>query len=354
MDFWQNLNFSSANEDGETECRALVGARRILCLTGSGTRPLDMLLADSDAVIALDVNPAQTALLALKVAAIDRFDYEDLLGFLGIADGAPRRAMYQDLRPRLDDTTRRYWDRHSRLIDRGVWHAGKWERLLWWNARVLGLFHGRSIARLMSAPTLADQDRIWRERFGSRGLRQIIGMIGRDWVWTWIMREPGGAFLPPPSEVVRRLSDDFARAAAQHLFRESDFATLIFQGRHVPGPALPLHLRRESYDLVRQRLPRLRLVQGGLTDLVALGIDRVDGFSLSDFGSYCGPEAYAACWQGIVAAAAPDARFCERIFMNDLALPLARIAEDSAASAALTQSDRAIVYRIRAGTIRPA
>ena len=352
MDFWQNLNFSSANEDGETECRALTGAKRILCLTGSGTRPLDMLLTEAEEVIALDVNPAQNALLALKLAAIERFEYDDLLGFLGIAESLERRTQYQALRPQLDAATRAYWDRHLRQIDRGVWHAGKWEKLLWWNAQLLRLFRGRSIDQLLSAPTLAEQERIWRERFDDSGLRRILGMIGRDWVWKWVMREPAGEFLPEPREVVRRLATDFARAAASHLFRESDFAMLIFRGYHVPGPALPLHLRKENYDRLREGLPRLRVVQGGLTDLTVQGLDQIDGFSLSDFGSYCSPAAYAACWSVIMAAAAPEARYCERIFMNDLALPFAQIIEDKAASASLSQSDRAIIYRIRTGMIR--
>ena len=353
MDFWKSLNFSSANEDGETECLALAGARRILCLTGSGTRPLDMLLSDSDEVIALDVNPAQNALLALKIAAIQQFDYDDLLGFLGIAENPFRRRLYAELRPRLDETARAYWDSRLRLIDKGVWHTGKWEKLLRWNARFLRLIKGRSIDRLMAAPTLAVQEQIWRERFDGAGLRGVIGMIGRDWVWKWVMREPAGEFLPEPSEVVRRLSADFARAAGSHLFRDSDFATLIFRGVHVPGPALPIHLRKENFDHIRQNLPKLRIVEGGLTNLADLGLTAFDGFSLSDFGSYCNASAYAACWQGVMNAAAPDAKYCERIFMNDLALPFPQITEDNAASARLTQSDRAIIYRIRTGTIRP-
>ena len=351
MDFWHNLNFSSANEDGETEVRALAGAKRILCLTGSGTRPLDMLLAGGDEVIALDVNPAQNALLALKIAAIAQFDYDELLGFLGIGDSRARRKQYELLRPRLTETARAYWDDHLRQIEHGVWHAGKWENLLLWNARVLRLLRGRFIDQLMSAPTLAAQQNIWRARFDDTGLRRLIGLIGRGWVWKWVIREPGGEFLPEANEVVRRLSAAFARASGSHLFRDSDFATLILRGKHRANTALPLHLRQETYAHIRQNLHRLRLVQGGLTDMTALGIAQIDGFSLSDFGSYCSPTAYASCWQGIMAAAAPNARYCERIFMNDLPLPFAQITEDCAASASLSQSDTAIIYRIRAGSI---
>ena len=110
---------------------------------------------------------------------------------------------------------------------------------------------------------------------------------------------------------------------------------------------------RDSYNTVRERLSKIRVVEGGLADLGTLGIKEVDGFSLSDFGSYTGPDVYAACWNGIIASAAPGAKYCERIFMNDLDLPHAVIKEDVEMSKQLTANDKAVIYRIRAGTIEP-
>lgn len=351
MTFFRNLNFSSANEDGATEIAALAGAGRLLSLTGSGTRPLDLLMTEAEEVIALDLNPAQNALLALKMAAIAELDHGALLGFLGVAPSDSRLATYDRLRPRLAPGIRAHWDGQRRAIRGGVWYAGKWERLLRWNARALRLFRGRAIDALLAAPTVTDQARIWAERFGDTRLRGAIEMIGRDWIWRWVMREPAGEFLPPPREVGERLAADFADAAGRHLFRESDFAMLIFRGALDPEGGLPVHLRPENFARLRARLPRIRVVEGGLTDLDRLGIGEVEGFSLSDFGSYCSAEAYAACWRGIRAAAVPGARYCERIFMNDLALPFADITEDRALSDRLTRADASIIYRIRAGRI---
>ena len=351
MDFFQNLNFSSSNEDGETELAALEGASRIICLTGSGTRPLDMLLSDAEEVIALDMNPAQNALLALKMAAIESLDYAEFLEFIGIADSRSRGGFYDSIRERLSPEVRAHWDANRCLLEAGVWNAGKWEKLLRWNARFLSFFRGRAVDELMAAPTIEDQARIWRLRFSDSRLRRAIEMIGRDWIWRWVMREPAGEFLPPPREVGERLAADFERAAGSHLFRESDFATLIFRGALKPGGALPIHLRPEYYPQIRDGLPRLRIVEGGLADLASLDIGKADGFSLSDFGSYCGSDIYAACWQGVLAAAEPGARYCERIFMNDMEVPFASIKVDHALSDNLSKSDKAIIYRVRAGTI---
>lgn len=351
VDFWQNLNFSSANEDGATECQVLAGARRILCLTGSGTRPLDMLLAGAEEVIALDVNPAQNALLALKAAAIAACDHAEYLAFVGVTPSTTRLAVYDRLRPGLAADVQLYWDGRRRMIGKGLWYAGKWEKLLAWNARFLWLFRGRSVTALLAARTVEEQAQIWRTRFDDSKLRRAIEMIGRDWVWRWVMREPGGEFLPPPAEVSRRLAEDFATAAGTFLFRDSDFAMLALRGRHEAAGALPLHMLAGNYGRTRAELPKLRILQGGLTDGVALGLEEVDGFSLSDFGSYCSGAVYAACWQGAMDVAAPGARFVERVFMNDLPLPFDGLVEDRDASARLSRSDRAIIYRVRAGRI---
>jgi S-adenosylmethionine-diacylglycerol 3-amino-3-carboxypropyl transferase len=351
MSFFENLNFSSSNEDGETELEALSGAKRILCLTGSGTRPLDMLLSEADEVIALDVNPTQNALLHLKVAGIKSLDRDDFLSFLGIGPRQRTNTYYDQLREHLTPTMQEYWDRNRRLAETGVWYAGKWEKLLRWNAAVLKFFRGKALRELMEASSVEEQAKIWQQKFSDSRLRATVEMIGRQWVWKWVMREPAGNFLPSSRVVGEQLATSFEQASRRYLFRTSDFATLMLKGSLQPDLALPVHLRRENYPLIRERLSRLRIELGGLSNLTALSISDVDGFSLSDFGSYVGSEDYAACWRGILDVAAPGAKYCERVFMNDMPIPFASFFENSTMSERLTKSDKAIIYQIRAGTI---
>lgn len=72
MSFFHTLNYSSCNEDGLTELRALdvQPGDHVCCITGSGDRVLHMLLGNPDQVSAFDLNPAQNYLLELKISAI--------------------------------------------------------------------------------------------------------------------------------------------------------------------------------------------------------------------------------------------------------------------------------------------
>lgn len=351
MDFFQSLNFSSTNEDGDTENAALADCERILCVTGSGTRPLDLLMTDAREIIALDVNPAQNALLALKIAAISKLDRSRCLAFLGISPSLSRREDYTDLRQDLPAFARAFWDAQPRLIEQGIWSAGKWERLMRWNARALALFRGRAVDSLMNARTIDEQAAIWRRSFVGGPMRNAVEAFARDLIWRLFMREPSSAFLPSARQVTERLARDFERASRSFLFRDSDLATLVFRGALTADGALPAHLRVENHARIRERVGRIQILTRGIADLSVADTGPCDGFSLSDFGSYCGAADYAACWRGVMAISAPGARFCERIFLNEMPPPSPDIRIDDAASERLNRSDRSIIYRTRAGVI---
>lgn len=354
MRFFEKLNFASSNEDGQSEGTALASAQRILCLTGSGTRPLDLLLLGAEEIIAFDMNPMQNAALALKMAAIAALDQPAYLAFVGILSARNRLETYNMLRPALSPKARMLWDQRPGIIRAGLWYQGLWEKVLRFGAGATRLWRGKAIDALFAAKSITEQADIWQNRFDDRLWRSAIRMLGRRFVWSTLIGEPGGEFLPSPEAVEARLAGAFIRASKTFLFRDSDFASLILRGRHAPDEALPLHMMPASYPIIKARLSRIRIAEGSLPDLGTMGFSGIDGFSLSDFGSYCDLVAYAACWQGVIAAAERGARFCERTFMNPMPLPFDEIRLDTALSERLTQADRAIIYEIRAGTIGDA
>ncbi len=354
MKFFNSLNFTSANEDSNSELSALCATppQRMVCLTGSGARVLDMLLGDPKEIIALDMNPAQNHLLRLKIAAYKALNDEELLAFLGITNCSNRTVLYRRVGEYLSAESAAFWALRLKQIEEGIWYAGLWERVLKAGAFGTRLLRQSNIDRLFAARILEMQAEIWRVKFDDFWWRSAIRLLGRRWFWTYIIGEPGGDFLPTPQEVETRLASAFARAANSQFFRNSDFASLILRGKHVPNEALPLHVSGTNIDLVRQRLDRICIIDGGLTDLTQHKIDNVDSFSLSDFGSYCSQENYDACWRSILAVAAPNARFCEREFMNPVRTTLPDIHINNALSEQLTKRDNAFIYQIRAGTLR--
>lgn len=351
MSFFDALNFASSNEDGLTEITALGDANRILCLTGSGTRPLDLLVTEASEVVAIDLNPTQNALLALKIAAFKALSYDEVLTYLGIEPCTDRLALHRRVEGQLSGEMLAFWVTRSGMIRRGVWYAGRWEKVLRAGAKGIGLLRGRKVERLFAARDVGEQAAIWARDFDDWIWRGSIRLLGRPWIWTKVIGEPGGAFLPSPDEVEARLAGAFRTAAGRFLFRDSEFASLILRGTNERPGALPVHLREAHFEQVRTRLDRIKIAQGGLSDLNRLELGAFDGFSLSDFGSYCDRAAYDACWAGVLSNASRDALFCERVFMNPLTPTQPRVSIDRDLSHRLTVADRGIIYDIRAGRI---
>jgi len=356
--FSRTLNFTSANEDGATELAALAlkPADHVLCLTASGARPLDLLLGNPARITSIDINPAQNELARLKVAAFRALGDEAVHAYLGIAPTRHRMDLHRQVNAQLSPASRNFWEVRRGLIAAGVWHAGRWERVLRFGAAGTGLIRGRSIDMLFGAPTLAAQAEIWRTRFDDAIWHATVRLLSQRWFWTRIIGEPGGAFLPPPAESEARLTGLFRRASGNVFFRDSDFAVLLLKGRHTQSRALPLHLQSGNMPIIRERLDRIHFAEEGLATLGMSGLGPFDAFSISDFGSYCGQADYDACWGGILAAARPGARWCERVFMNQVAPGSSlspQIKMDHVQSSALTRGDSAIIYDIRCGTLAP-
>ncbi len=357
--FGRTLNFTSSNEDGATELAALslTPVDHVLCLTASGARPLDLLLGDPARITSIDINAAQNQLLGLKIAAFRSLDYDALLAYLGIAPTSHRLGLHRRVEACLPETARRFWAARQAVIAAGVWHSGRWERLLRLGAAGTRIIRRRWVEELLAASRLDEQAEIWRARFDDRIWHGAVRLLSQRWFWTRIVGEPGGAFLPLPVESEARLTGLFRRASERIFFRDSDFAVLLLKGRHTPETALPLHMQPANFELIRERLDRIAIAEAGLASLATAGLGPFDAFSLSDFSSYCGQADYDACWRGILAAARPGARYCERVFMNPVAPGpgiAADLRPDAALSAALTRTDKAIIYDIRCGTVRSA
>ncbi|WP_085878368.1 DUF3419 family protein [Roseisalinus antarcticus] len=351
MEFFEGLNFSSANEDGATEIAVLGPQRgRILSLAGSGARALDLLLGEADEVVALDTNPAQLALLLLKMAGFATLSHPELLAYLGVAPCADRLALHRRVAPALGPEARAFWQDRQALVARGVWYAGLWERILARAAATGRLLWGRAMDSVFAARDPGEQAEIWRTRIDGPLWRFALRGVCQPWLWTHVIGEPGGRQMPGARTASRRLAAAFSAASGRFLFRDSDAASLMLRGRHDPAGALPPHLTPEAHARIRARLDRIKPLRGALRDLPALDVGPIDGFSLSDFGSYCDLAIWAASWQGVRACAAPGAIFCERVFLNPLPLP-GGIALAPAESRCLTLRDRSIVYDIRVGQV---
>ena len=348
--FLRTLNYASVNEDWRTEAEALrVGSSdSVLCVTGGGDRPLDLLALDPARVVAIDLNPAQNHLLTLKVAAMRRLPFDEYAAFLGLtrAPASWRAQRWHALRGELPPASRGFWDRHRRPIRAGVIYQGRWERYYRRVAVLARVLRPRALPALFEFDEIAAQRAFVRERWDTPAWRATFGAVCSPLTSRLLLRDP--AYYAHAGVPVARVLYERMRASLErHLARENFMVSLVLRGR-LPEADLPPYLTPQGYARIRPRLNRLTIATADVVEyLAAQPPGAFSRLSLSDVPSFLSADGFARLLERVACATAPGGRVVVRQFLTRYALPAelaGRLVRDPQLEARLAAEDRAFAY----------
>ena len=355
-DFRSTLNYSSVNEDWRTEARALaIGpGDRVLAITGGG-RPLDLLLAGPERVVAIDAVPAQSALLELEAAAMRTLAYDGYAAFLGLtpATRAERRRVLERLLAGLGSEARAYWSAHRTLVEKGVLFQGRWERFFRLGSMVGRLVRPGKIRRLFAFEDLEEQ-------------RAFVGEHWDTAAWSWlhdaflsrvVLRNVLGdpAFhahvaVRPGRFVRERMKESLLSVLA----RDNFMVSLTLRGQFAPRD-LPPRLTPEGVAVIRERLDRLEIVTGDvIAHLEGVAPGTYTRLSLSDVPSYLSQKDFERLLAAVARAGAPGARFCIRLFLSRPEFPEGQawvLVREPELERRLAEEDHAFAYDFIVGSV---
>ena len=338
--------FAQVREDPRLEIEALEPRddQTFVVVSSGGCTALSLLARGAGTVVAVDLNTTQNHLVALKAAAVQSIDRENLFAFLGAGTMNPavRLVNYATLRRLLDPAATAYWDANQGMIARGVLNAGVSERFI----RLVGgviraMVHPKSrIDRLLACRTLDEQRELYHREWNNRRWRMLFNILLNR-------RAFDRAYDPRFFENVSNPS--FAahfRKLFEHALCEIPVATNYFlhhmlRGKYPMGieGALPPYL--EPNALTGEE--NLELVDGGFAEFLATCEDEsVDGFALSNICEWL-DAAHVTGSSQVVRVAKPGARLCFRNFVGHTEVPEAFrqvILEDRDAGIAAISRDR--------------
>jgi S-adenosylmethionine-diacylglycerol 3-amino-3-carboxypropyl transferase len=286
----------------------------VLAVGAAGDNALALLQDDPGRVLAVDVNPAQVALVNLKVAAIRRLaDAEEVRRFLGAAPCPDRLALYDRVRPALAPESQHYWDANPEILEHGVIHAGRFERYLAvFRHAVLPVVPGRRAVRAMlGATSVADQRRVYAEHWDSRRWRllfrfffsrTLLERFGRDRAFfeQCEMGDIGGHYL----ERARHALTDLPISSNPYL-------TYMLSGVVGTGDRAPAYLDPAVQSMVRERVDRITVSTASVDAVLrTLPSASVDAFYMSDIFELSAPDEFAATLSEIARVGRPGARIC--------------------------------------------
>lgn len=323
--FLQSLNYSASNEDSGSEIKALHirDTDSVLCITGSGSRTLDLLTQRPSHIVSIDIAPCQNFLLELKVTAMNHLEYEEFLEFLGVYPSRQRIRTYKNIRKSLPHEAKWFWDTHISMIERGIIYQGKWEKYFAKLALLCRIERPNHFAKLFKCRDLEEQAVAW-SKWNNVLWRFFLRLISLRAAWKYAFGDPA-FFLNVPTNfsIYEYLENQLACAAKNILFNKSPFVQLLFYGRYDPNQVLPIYLQKEHYRTLQSNCENIKIVTQSLVKYLAQpAIMKFDKFSLSDFSSYTSMEEYRRIWQGIIRIASKEAYICERQFLVKRELPI--------------------------------
>ncbi len=318
-----------------------------LSIASAGDNSLALLTRDPSKVVALDLSNAQLSALELRVAAYRTLNHPELLELLGARPSDRRTTLYRRCRDRLSEGAKGFWDSKPEAVKHGIAGAGKFERYFrTFRKRVLPLVHSRRrVERLLAGGSLSQRRAFyerewdswrWRLMFRLFFSRAVMGRAGRD---------------PEFFRYVEGSVSDRILARARYALTELDpsqnpYVQWILTGRHTS--ALPLALREESFDIIRDNLDRLEWRLESLEAFAARqNPSSFDRFNLSDIFEYMPAAAYTATLESLRRIGRPGGRLAYWNMLVRRQRPESmadRLRPLEAVSARLHREDKAFFY----------
>jgi len=295
----------------------------VLMITSAGCNALDYALLGPRRIHAVDANPRQTALLALKIAGIRRLAFADFFQLFGAGHHPAFTAMYRDaLRAELSPFARRYWDRRLH------WFSGQGWRSSFYFCGLSGLVARiaaevlerrpvlrASFAALLAAGSLDEQRAIYDRDVGPR-------LWTRSLEWAVSRRATMSLLgVPYPQALQVQASHaggiaGFIHGAIDAVFRQlplhdNYFWTVYLRGAYTRD-CCPEYLKERNFLALKGGLvDAIRPHTTTITRFLAQGGEPISKFVLldhMDWMSWYYPEALREEWQALLGRAAARAR----------------------------------------------
>lgn len=357
--FYSRLSYSFGNEDWRTEKKALKISpeSRVLCVTASGDRPLNLLSSELSEMVAIDANPMQNALFELKLAAINTLNYSEYLAFLGVEPHPNRFKLYSKLEKELSASSVALWSRHPGKIARGVLYEGSMEKWLKIVAKILRPFRGKKIDTLFGFRDLERQqaylNRFWHTFFWKKAFHVCLHPLVTR---LFLIKDPGlYAHVDEKIHVGNHLYEKLHTSLDRFLANESILLSLILRGR-VDKKDFPPYLTEEGFEQIKKREAKISHETIDMASYLEKCPDNsIDCFSCSDIASYITKKDFERIIVGIVRTARPGARFCIRQFLSNHQIPeklTTHFERNLELEQELEKEDRCFVYKFMCGTIK--
>ena len=271
---------------------AITPKDEVLMIASAGCNVLNLLLHEPRRIVAIDLNPSQTALLELKVAAARTLDHVGFLELLGLARGRPL-ARYDAVRRLLSSEARSWWDANTWILAHGVERAGRLDRFIgdFQRNHIARLHPPELIDRLFATTDLNARQRLIDEQLLTPAfISAFLAYFTRDSL-AGHGRHPAQFRYVDEIDVAGWFLARLRWACTSLPVRGNFYLERFLRGDRAEPEWRAPYLRPENYERLRRLVSRVEIVTGDLESYLAEQPGMFTRAALSDVFEYMSPEA---------------------------------------------------------------
>jgi S-adenosylmethionine-diacylglycerol 3-amino-3-carboxypropyl transferase len=265
---FRDILYSQCWEDPELDRAAfkIKPGDTIFSITSGGCNALAFLIDDPGKLICLDMNRFQNYLLALKISAFKMLEYEETLEFLGILPSAHRWEYYERVKVNLSEAEKLYWGTKKADINNGIIHCGKYERYMHLLKRVFRILIGEKIINeLFNSLDLEEQGIIFNNKWDNFRWKLFCRIFLSRTFASLLFDKAFYKYLDPGFSFEKYYRSAVRTAVTELPAKDNYFLSYILTGNYFIDN-LPVYLKKENYELIRNRLDRINMVNSGCQD----------------------------------------------------------------------------------------
>ena len=351
---FDGIVFNMSWEDPEMDRRAfqITPDDAVVSITSAGCNPLNLLCQRPRRLICVDGNPAQNAMMELKLAAIATVDHELFFDIFAARRPERVRGVYADkLRPLLSPGAQRFWDSRLRVIAKGLYRYGRMGvfcRILRAYLTMLRI-DARRREQFFQCRSLEEQRAFYYEHIAPRLWRWPTKtfMYCRPLIYLAGVHPEQFRLVDGRHDMYAYIKERVEYALTQVPIYDNYFLSQAVTGKF-RGQRVPPYLLPENFDALRESLDRVEIVNGWLGPyLDTQPAGSIEKFNLLDIFDWMPAEVFEQTMQSVLRAAAPGATLIYRSGSYQLDPPASvrpRLEHHAELSRELLAIDRSATY----------
>jgi S-adenosylmethionine-diacylglycerol 3-amino-3-carboxypropyl transferase len=346
------LIFSMNWEDPGSDCKALdiKQGDSVMTITSGGCNTLEFLLYDPAVIYSIDINPAQSFLMELKIVGIQHLEFGDFSMLMGLQPSQNRKEIYGKIRAHLSADAQVFWDKNPDIIVKGILMSGRYEKFILLAGKVIRLLQGRNNVKNIFADKRPEQQQEYFDKvFNTWQLKALFPLLfnkkrlaKKGLIADYFHFDDGS----------KSFAESFYNRAKNALrnipVKNNYFLSLYLTGWYRNADEVPEYLKESNFQILKERAARIQVITMDANDWLRKMEDgSLDAFSLSNICELKSDSDTSALFEEVARSAKNGARCCFRNLMipRDVPENLQNIiVKDAPLSKRLLAEDRSFVY----------